>query len=226
MENTLQVGDRVLVDKLTPWFGSEPERGEVIVFHDPANWLKGEPTPTPNPVQRVLGWIGLMPSSNEKDLIKRVIGVAGDTVECNGTGPLTVNGKALDETSYVYAGNTPCSADDQGGQFKVTVPEGKIWVMGDHRQDSLDSRYHQSDKNGGFVPVGNVVGRAIVIAWPPNHWDTLPVPDTFDQDLSAAAAPDALAVAGAVPLVLWYRRRNRRAPNGENFRVPGEGTAG
>jgi len=206
MQHTLEQGDRVLVDKLTPWFGSEPERGEIVVFHDPDHWLDGEPTPQPNPVQRVLGWIGLMPSANEKDLIKRVIGVGGDTVECKGTGPLKVNGKALNDADFVYAGNTPCSVDD-GGQFKVKVPKGKIWVMGDHRQNSQDSRYHQQDKNKGFVPVGNVVGRAIVIAWPPTRWATLPVPDTFDQDLSAAA-PGALGLAGAVPLVLWRRRRS------------------
>ncbi|MFE9347460.1 signal peptidase I [Streptomyces olivaceus] len=217
MENTLQIGDRVLVDKLTPWFGSEPDRGEVVVFHDPDDWLAGEPTPDPNALQTVLSWIGLMPSADEKDLIKRVIGVGGDTVECNKTGPLKVNGKALNEP-YVYAGNTPCSEDEQGGQFKVTVPEGKIWVMGDHRQNSRDSRYNQSDKNGGMVPVDEVVGRAIVVAWPMNRWGTLPVPETFDQDglqarASAAAlsvAPQGLAVAGVVPVV-WWRRRRRAA---------------
>jgi signal peptidase I len=172
-------------------------------------------------VQTFLSKIGLMPSANEKDLIKRVIGVAGDTIECKGNGPVKVNGKALNETSYVYAGNTPCSVDDQGGQFKVTVPKGKIWVMGDHRQNSLDSRYHQQDSHQGFVPVGNVVGRAIVIAWPPTRWDTLPIPDTFDQNLSAAA-PGALGLAGAVPLVLWRRRRLTAG----NPRVSGRGTAG
>ncbi|MEV8595558.1 signal peptidase I [Streptomyces sp. NPDC052012] len=216
MQNTLQQGDRVLVDKLTPWFGSEPERGEVVVFHDPDNWLAGEPTPTPNPLQKVLSWVGLMPSAEEKDLIKRVIGVGGDTVECKGTGPLKVNGKALNEP-YVYPGNTPCSQDDQGGQFKVKVPEGHIWVMGDHRQNSRDSRYNRADKNNGMVPVKDVVGRAIVIAWPINRWDNLPVPETFDQPgldtrSSAAAAlsvaPQGLALAGAVPLVLWRRRRS------------------
>ncbi|WP_399889583.1 signal peptidase I [Streptomyces sp. BBFR51] len=215
MENTLQIGDRVLVDKLTPWFGSEPERGEVVVFHDPADWLAGEPTPDPNALQTVLSWIGLMPSAEEKDLIKRVIGVGGDTVECNKTGPLKVNGKALNEP-YVYPGNTPCSDDDQGGQFKVKVPQGKIWVMGDHRQNSRDSRYNQSDENGGMVPVDQVVGRAIVVAWPMNRWGTLPVPDTFDQDglqaqSSAAAAlsvaPQGLALAGVAPVVWWRRRR-------------------
>ena len=216
MQNTLQQGDRVLVDKLTPWFGSKPERGEVVVFHDPDNWLAGEPTATPNALQKVLSWIGLMPSAEEKDLIKRVIGVGGDTVSCKGSGPLMVNGKALNDTSFVYAGNTPCSVDDQGGQFTVKVPKGYIWVMGDHRQNSRDSRYNQSDKHNGMVPVNKVVGRAIVIAWPITRWDTLPIPDTFDQpgldkqsSASAAltAAPNALALAGTVPVVLWRRRR-------------------
>jgi signal peptidase I len=215
MQNTLQQGDRVLVDKLTPWFGSEPERGEVVVFHDPDKWLLGEPTPDPNALQTFLSWIGLMPSAEEKDLIKRVVGVGGDTVECNKTGPLMVNGKALNEP-YVYPGNTPCSQDDQGGQFKVKVPKGFIWVMGDHRQNSRDSRYNQSDKNHGMVPVDEVVGRAIVIAWPINRWDTLPVPDTFEQGLDARSAaltvaPQGLALAGVVPVALWRRRRIKAA---------------
>ncbi|MFC9058550.1 signal peptidase I [Streptomyces sp. NPDC057074] len=218
MENTLKINDRVLVDKLTPWFGSEPERGEVVVFHDPDNWLAGEPTPDPNALQTVLSWIGLMPSAEEKDLIKRVIGVGGDTVECNKTGPLKVNGMALNEP-YVYPGNTPCTDDDQGGRFKVTVPEGYIWVMGDHRQNSKDSRYQQADKHGGMVPVKEVVGRAVVVAWPMNRWDTLPVPETFDQDglqagspaaAALSVAPQGLAVAGVLPVV-WWRRRRRAA---------------
>jgi signal peptidase I len=215
MQNTLQQGDRVLVDKLTPWFGSEPERGEVVVFHDPDNWLAGEPTTDPNALQTFLSWIGLMPSAEEKDLIKRVIGVGGDTIECKNTGPLRVNGKALNEQDYVYAGNTPCSVDDQGGQFKVKVPKGYIWVMGDHRQNSRDSRYNQSDKNHGMVPVKDVVGRAVVVAWPINRWATLPVPDTFDQPglnaQPAAAgltvAPQGIALLGVVPVVLWRRRK-------------------
>ncbi|MCH0565327.1 MULTISPECIES: signal peptidase I [unclassified Streptomyces] len=217
MQDTLQKGDRVLVDKLTPWFGSEPERGEVVVFHDPDNWLAGEPTPKPNPLQKVLSWIGLMPSAEEKDLIKRVVAVGGDTVSCKGTGPLTINGHALNE-SYVYPGNTPCS-DDEGGQFTVKVPKGFIWVMGDHRQNSRDSRYNQNDKNHGFVPVDKVVGRAIVRAWPVNRWGTLPIPDTYDQpglgDQSSSAAPltaapDVLVLAGAVPVALRRRRRSRK----------------
>ncbi|MEV0850349.1 signal peptidase I [Streptomyces sp. NPDC049954] len=210
MENTLKVSDRVLVDKLTPWFGSKPDRGEVVVFKDPSGWLAAEPTPKANVVQKGLSFIGLMPSADEKDLIKRVIGVGGDTVECKGDGPLRVNGKPLDEP-YVFPGNTPCTVDETGGQFKVKVPEGKLWVMGDHRQASADSRYHQNDRNGGFVPVDNVIGRAFVVAWPPQRWSTLPVPDTFHRSgINAAASmsgPAALGLVGAVPLVLWRRRR-------------------
>ncbi|MFG2297262.1 signal peptidase I [Streptomyces sp. NPDC048603] len=210
MQNTLQRGDRVLVDKLTPWFGSEPERGEVVVFNDPAEWLAGEATPNPNVFQRVLGWIGLMPSADEKDLIKRVIAVGGDTVECAKGGPVKVNGKVLDEP-YVFPGNTACD-DKPFGPLKV--PKDHIWVMGDHRQNSYDSRWHMDDETKGFVPNDKVVGRAVVVAWPVTRWATLPVPDTFDQpgigDQAAAAAlglaPAGLGVAGAVPLVMWRRR--------------------
>ncbi|WP_413751799.1 signal peptidase I [Streptomyces sp. R-74717] len=215
MQNTLQPGDRVLVDKLTPWFGSKPERGEVVVFHDPGHWMKDEPTPEPNVVQKALSFIGLMPSANEKDLIKRVVGVAGDTVECKGNGPLKVNGKPLKEP-YVFPGNTPCSTNPES-QFKVTVPKDRLWVMGDHRQDSQDSRYHQDGDDKGFVPVDDVVGRAIVIAWPIDRWDTLSVPATFDQkgiDKAAAATPTAVAFAGAVPLVLVRRRLLSRRKTG------------
>ncbi|MFF4700343.1 signal peptidase I [Streptomyces chattanoogensis] len=207
MQDTLQRGDRVLVDKLTPWFGSKPQRGEVVVFHDPGGWLNETPTPEPNPVQKVLSFIGLMPSAEEKDLIKRVIAVGGDTVECHGTGPVKVNGKALQEDSYIFPGATPCG-DRAFGPIKV--PKDRIWVMGDHRDDSLDSRYHQNLKGNGTVSVDEVVGRAFTIAWPIDRWATLPVPDTFGQpgiNTAMAAAPATLGLAGAVPIVLWRRRR-------------------
>jgi signal peptidase I len=194
MQNTLQPGDRVLVDKLTPWFGSDPERGDVVVFHDPANWLGDEPAPRPNAAQKALSFIGLMPSADERDLIKRVIGVGGDLVSCQGTGPLKVNGTPLNEP-YVFPGNTPCTDDDQGGQFAVTVPQGDIWVMGDHRQNSSDSRYHQNDRTHGFVPLDDVVGRAVVVAWPVTRWATLPVPSTFGQP-GVRRAPGASARRG------------------------------
>ncbi|MFJ2635560.1 MULTISPECIES: signal peptidase I [unclassified Streptomyces] len=214
MQHTLERGDRVLVDKLTPWFGSKPSRGEVVVFHDPGGWLGENPPASGNAVtrgvQKGLSFIGLMPSAEEKDLIKRVIGVGGDTVECNGTGPVKVNGKALDEP-YVFAGNTPCTPDRP---FKVTVPKGRIWVMGDHRQDSLDSRYHMTLPGGGTVSDNEVVGRAVTVAWPVNRWDWLSIPSTFSQpgiNAAGTAGPAAVGLLGAAPLVLMRRRKLLRA---------------
>ncbi|WP_188281215.1 signal peptidase I [Streptomyces sp. CBMA29] len=214
MQHTLERGDRVLVDKLTPWFGSKPSRGEVVVFHDPGGWLGENPPASGNAVtrgvQKGLSFIGLMPSAEEKDLIKRVIGVGGDTVECNGTGPVKVNGKALDEP-YVFAGNTPCTPDRP---FKVTVPKDRIWVMGDHRQDSLDSRYHMTLPGGGTVSDNEVVGRAVTVAWPVNRWDWLSIPSTFSQpgiNAAGTAGPAAVGLLGAAPLVLMRRRKLLRA---------------
>ena len=215
MQNTLQPGDRVLVDKLSPWFGATPQRGQVIVFKDPGGWLTGEdlPTPSTNPVTRdfqsVLSTIGLMPSANDQDLIKRVIAVGGDTVVCKAGAPVSVDGVALTEP-YIYPGATPCNDYPVG---TVTVPKGDLWVMGDHRNDSADSRYQrQQDNGGGFVPLKDVVGRAFVVAWPISHWAVLSVPSTFHQSgLSAAALPAAADSAALVlPVSLRYYRRRRR----------------
>ncbi|MEV7773825.1 signal peptidase I [Kitasatospora sp. NPDC086791] len=224
MEQTLAIGDRVLVDKLTPWFGAKPERGEVVVFRDPGGWLEGAPTADGDSftgsVQKALSTVGLMPSADEKDLIKRVIAVGGDTVQCEAGGPLKVNGVALDEP-YLFPGSTPCDNDPVG---TVTVPKDKLWVMGDHRNNSRDSRWHHNVNGDGFVPVDNVVGRAFVVAWPLSDWSTLPVPDTFDKVPAGAAGapveaptaptapttPSALALAGVVPVALWRRRRSAR----------------
>jgi signal peptidase I len=218
MQNTLQPGDRVLVDKLTPWFGATPQRGQVIVFKDPGNWLAGEdlPAPTTNPVvrdlQSVLSTVGLVPAADDDDLIKRVIAVGGDTVTCKSGSPVEVNGVALSEP-YIYPGATPCNDYPVG---TVKVPKGDLWVMGDHRNDSADSRYQRlQDNGGGFVPLKDVVGRAFVVAWPISHWATLSVPATFKQSgLAASTSPvvvpgalDGLALV--VPVTLWYRRRRR-----------------
>ena len=225
MENTLRINDRVLVDKLTPHFGSKPSRGEVVVFHDPGNWLSDEPSQQQSSnslvrgVQDVFSWIGLMPSANEKDLIKRVIAVGGDTVSCQGTGPVYVNGKALVEP-YIYPGATPCG-DKNFGPLKV--PANSIWVMGDHRNDSLDSRYHMDEPGGGSVPDSEVVGRAFTIAWPISHWSTLPIPSTFSQSgISTQAGallvnePAVAGLIGAVPITLLQRRIRLRRRRGQD----------
>jgi signal peptidase I len=184
MEQTIQIGDRVLVDKLTPWFGAKPHRGDVVVFKDPGGWLTGEPPPKADPVvvkqvKQFFTFIGLLPASGEQDLIKRVIAVGGDTVECcDQQGRITVNGTPLTEP-YLYTGNPPSRM-----KFTVHVPQGRLWVMGDHRDDSADSRYHTDKPGGGTIPESLVVGRAFVIAWPVDHWRRLQEPGP-----SAAAPP-------------------------------------
>ncbi|MGC0329255.1 signal peptidase I [Streptomyces sp. SAI-170] len=196
MEQTIRIGDRVLVDKLTPWFGSEPERGDVVVFKDPGGWLQDEqPTQKKDDpvvvkqVKEALTFIGLLPSDDEKDLIKRVVGVGGDHVVCcDARGRVTVNGVALNETEYLYPGNAPSES-----KFDITVPPGRLWVMGDHRDNSADSRSHQDTDYGGTVSVDEVVGRAIVIGWPVGHWTGLEEPETF------ASVPDSASGSTAGP---------------------------
>jgi signal peptidase I len=196
MEQTIQIGDRVLVDKLTPWFGSKPARGDVVVFRDPGGWLNDETSTQkqddPVVVKQIkegLTFIGLLPSDNEKDLIKRVVGVGGDRVKCcDAEGRVTVNGVPLEE-DYLFPGNAPSSTP-----FDVTVPEGRLWVMGDHRSNSADSRYHQNRGHRGTVSEDEVVGRAVVIAWPLGHWSTLEEPKTYasvvDPGAASTAAPE------------------------------------
>jgi signal peptidase I len=194
MEETIRVGDRVLVDKLTPWFGSKPERGDVVVFRDPSCWLcqeKAKPKKEPFPIQQgkdLLTDVGLLPSSDEQDLIKRVIAVGGDHVACcDRRGRVTVNGTPLHEP-YLYPGNKPSEMS-----FDVHVPINRIFVMGDHRALSADSRYHLREPDNGTVSEDSVVGRAVVIAWPFGHWRRLEEPPTFT---SVHNAPGAAAAGG------------------------------
>jgi len=214
MENTIEIGDRVLVNKFSPWFGTTPERGEVIVFRDPGGWLDkqtaDEPPPVLKQVKQGLVFVGLLPSDGEQDLIKRVIGVGGDTVACcDPSGRVTVNGVALDEP-YIHKGDAPSRK-----RFSVEVPKGRLWVMGDHRGDSADSRAHMDRPYQGTISQDDVVGRAFVVAWPLGRAHRLPVPATFgNKALSVAilpAGPVVMGLAGALPMVLLRRRvRSRR----------------
>ncbi|RGD61540.1 signal peptidase I [Kitasatospora xanthocidica] len=226
MEQTILIGDRVLVDKLTPWFGSEPQRGDIVVFKDPGGWLERDRKPSEDgPVlgaaKQVLTFVGLLPSDNEQDLIKRVIGVGGDTVECcDAQGRLSVNGHPVEE-SYLAPGNPPSRQ-----AFRIQVPQGRLWVMGDHRDVSADSRFHMGNPGQGTIPLSGVVGRAFVTAWPLDRFHQLDAPGSLSslarmpQAGGTAAGsvgvgpvpaepPLVMGVLGILPLVV---RRSGRPP--------------
>ena len=225
MQNTLAIGDRVLVNRAAVWIGDNPTRGEVVVFQDPGGWLADQPTTAPsNWVTKSLTFVGVLPQDNG-DLIKRVIGVGGDHVVCcNAQDQITVNGVPLNET-YLYPGDKSDSAPmGVTADFDITVPQGDLWVMGDHRSVSEDSRAHVLT-DGGFVPVGDVVGRADLIIWPTSQWGTLGVPGTFKQvGLSALTAPGgtpAAALALALPVTGLRRRRKLRKLSGRTKTASG-----
>ncbi len=188
MENTLLIGDRVLVNKMVYDF-RDPHRGEVIVFKPPTTWEAG---------------------ANKDDYIKRVIGISGDHVVCcNADGRITVNGKALHEEGYLYPGDRPSEVP-----FDITVPRGRMFVMGDHRSNSADSRAHL-DFDRGTVKIAAAVGRAFAIYWPLSRWDALAVPGTFHavprhdskqashssspSDAPVEGPPTPAGVAGSAP---------------------------
>ena len=178
MENTLLVGDRVLVSKLTPGV-FDLHRGDVVVFKDPGGWLGAEQiTPAGSDeglggtFRKTLSFVGLLPQDAGEHLIKRVIGVGGDHVVCCANGKVTVNGVAIDETAYLVPG---AAASDK--TFDVTIPRGYLWVMGDNRPVSADSRLHMK-LNNGMVPVHDVVGKAFVVVWPFDRGGGLGVPAT------------------------------------------------
>lgn len=181
MENTLLVGDRVMVTKLAPG-PFAVHRGDIVVFKDPGHWLDPvAPAPT-NAVQRAfttaLTFIGLLPQDSGEHLIKRVIGVAGDHVECcDEQGRLMVNGVPIDEP-YIAAGSIPSQID-----FSVVVPPDSLWVMGDNRQNSEDSRFHQGNSGGGSVPMDDVVGVAFVTVWPLDRMTALRNPGATFADV-------------------------------------------
>lgn len=208
MRDTLRVDDRILVEKVSYWFGSV-QRGDVVVFDDPAHWLQQEAGQTPdNPLTRALAAVGLYPTGGH--LVKRVIGVGGDRVACE-HGRVLVNRQPLQESSYVTLPPRACT-----GSWTYHVPGDHLWVMGDNRAHSADSRLHVGDPGGGFIPVGGVVGKVFVVVWPPGRWQFLHRPATFATLTAAAAAsgwtstvPAGLPLAMCVPLLRQARRRNR-----------------
>jgi signal peptidase I len=179
MENTLQVKDRVAVNKV-PFISKSIERGDVIVFRDPDNWLPEIIDYSTNQyvakAKSALVAVGVLPNPTKQYLVKRVIGVGGDRVVCcTKDGNLSVNDVEIIEP-YIFAGNKPSEMN-----FDVTVPKGKLWVMGDHRGASADSRYHQEDINNGFVPESKVTGRVVGVIWPFKNITYIPRVDVLNR---------------------------------------------
>ena len=234
MENTLEINDRVLVNKLV-YDVRGIHRGDIVVFNGDGSWDPGPLPANRNFAEKFAdGFASMFGFGHPGDiLIKRVIGLPGDDVACcDAQGRVTVNGVPLTEQSYLYPGDAPSEI-----RFNIVVPPGRLWVMGDHRLISDDSRDHLGDPGGGTVPENAVIGRAFVIIWPPSRWRFLPIPSTFEQpklnasasgtppaqdaaaqdtagllsarlEPSSPALPLALGFVAAVP-VTWLQRRAR-----------------
>ena len=189
MEQTLMIDDRVIVNELVPK-AVAVDHGDIVVFKDPGGWLPARPPVELSGIQAGTEWVlslfGLASPDSNDHLIKRVIGLPGDTVQCcSAEGKIIVNGVPITEPYItIPAGETRASAID----FNVTVPEGSLFVMGDNRYNSKDSRYNTDKPGGGFVGMDNVVGRAFVLSWPMSHWGWLSnYPEVF-ADVPKASA--------------------------------------
>lgn len=182
MENTLQLQDRVAVEKI-----STVKRGQVVVFADPGNWLGESTAVERGPIGKALEFVGVLPDTGTEHLIKRLVGLPGDHVVCcDEQGRMSVNDHPLDEADYLYTELDGEQVAPSEIEFDVVVPEGRIFVMGDHRNDSRDSRCHLNDEEPGqlkgqaaFVPMDLVVGRAFAVVWPLRDAAKLAVPETF-----------------------------------------------
>lgn len=176
--------DRILVQKVSYW-DDDVERGDVVVFADPGGqWLGPEGHVPLNGLQTLLSKVGLYPTGGH--LVKRVIGIGGDTVKCcDNKGRVTVNGVPLEEKDYILDGYPPSDK-----KFKVTVPDGRLWVMGDNRSNSEDSRYHQDLEGGGTIPESSVVGKVWAVVWPFSRFHVLSTPTTFGNPALLTSGPE------------------------------------
>ncbi|MGC3993707.1 MAG: signal peptidase I [Propionicimonas sp.] len=199
MENTLLIRDRVAVQKIVGY-----QRGDIIVFRDTLGWLAPAKV-SDDPLQRALVFVGLAPDESSNHLIKRVIGVAGDHVTCcDARGRVTVNGTALNEQDYLYTDpSTGKQVEPSSVSFDVVVPAGTVFVMGDHRNDSADSRCHlNDDTNGGpegekaFIPVENIVGTAVAVVYPFDRIHAISRPRTFEGVPAGGTPPSEPVLTG------------------------------